>query len=303
MVFGESAGGVNTCMLLASPKAAGLFSRALMQSGGCVAASSEKANSTGAGLAEKLGCTDGDCLRTAGVDAILAAQGGEPVGTDGTLAFGFGPSVDGEVLPAAPLDLIDQGRHNRVPFAIGANADETAAFVLPLTEMAYRATILRIFGDEAGPLVLLEYPAAAYETPRHALVAVTTDAEFVCPSRTIAGTVATSQYEPVYRYFFTHYRENQANRGAFHGLELAYLFQHMADDAPAADQAVERTMLDYWTNFAESGNPNRIGLPRWPFYFPGFDSYLELAAPSRAKVGVRTEKCDFWDRLKTAASN
>jgi para-nitrobenzyl esterase len=56
MVFGESAGGVNTCMMLTTPLASGLFSSALMESGFCSTLSRAAAEQQGSDFASKLGC-------------------------------------------------------------------------------------------------------------------------------------------------------------------------------------------------------------------------------------------------------
>ncbi|MBL8174957.1 MAG: carboxylesterase family protein [Bryobacterales bacterium] len=296
LLFGESAGAVNTCALLASPLARGLFSAALMQSGSCLAAPHDRAATAGLEFAEKLGCHSAECLHNIGAEEIVRAQSTGVIGRDGAVRTSYGPSIDGWLLPAAPLEIIEQGRHNRVPFLIGANADETASMVLPLTEAAYRAAVASIFGPAIGARVLAQYPASQFDSPREALVAVTTDSQFVCPSRSIARTVAQSQSEPVYRYFFTHYPTAAATRGAFHGLELAYIFQHFNEDP--ADLLLQNTIAAYWANFAAAGNPNATTIPQWPQYIPSADTYLELTAPPKSGAGVRTEKCDFWDRLK-----
>ena len=77
MIFGESAGGVNVCALLATPAAAGLYDAALIQSGGCVADSRADALSTGATLAANAGCGMASdvaaCLRSKSPAALLAA--------------------------------------------------------------------------------------------------------------------------------------------------------------------------------------------------------------------------------------
>jgi len=296
LLFGESAGAVNTCALLASPLARGLFSAALMQSGSCLATAHERATAAGQEFTEKLGCNSAECLRGMSAEEIVLAQNSDVIRRDGSIRTSFGPSVDGWLLPAAPLETIERGQHNRVPFIVGANADETASMVQPLTEAAYRLAISGMFGPAVGALVLSQYPASAFGSPREALVAVTTDAQFVCPSRTIARTVAEAQSEPVFRYFFTHYPAAAATRGAFHGLELAYLFQHFTEGA--ADLLVQKALAEYWTSFADSGSPNGTAAAPWPRYVPPADTYLELAAPPRPGTGVRTGKCDFWERLR-----
>ncbi|MBL8213402.1 MAG: carboxylesterase family protein [Bryobacterales bacterium] len=302
LLFGESAGAVNTCMLLASPLAKGLFHAALMQSGACRASTLADAQALGVEYANKVHCDSAQCLKGLSANDLVEAQKRDILQPDGSIAAGFGPSIDGQVLPAAPLDIIRQGQHNHVPFVIGANADESAPWTLPLTAAAYRATVLRLFGPLIGALVITQYPASAYDSPREALVAVTTDAQFVCPARNIARTVAEAQTQPVYHYFFT-YTNGPAGptAGVFHGLELWYIFQHAIGSTPS-DAALRRSTGQYWTNFASTGDPNGISEPTWPRYIPGLDPYLELTVPAKSGDGVRTEKCDFWERLGQLAS-
>jgi para-nitrobenzyl esterase len=306
LLFGESAGALDTCALVASPRAAGLFSAALMQSGGCVADPLAEREAQGALLASDLGC-DGSadvaaCLRAATVDTVIMAGGGEPVG-GGIVGSGFGPTVDGAVLPVAPLDALTAGSHNHVPFVVGANADEAGSLGVPMmTEAQYEARVRMIFGVALGNMVLAEYPAADYATPRQAFIQLATDAQFVCPARTICRAAEASQDEPVYRYFFTHALSGPAGlQGAVHGLELFFVFQKVGlvptYTASADDLAVEATLLGYWTRFAAAGDPNGAGAPAWPAYQGAGDPYLELAATPMAGEGVRTAKCDFWDAL------
>jgi carboxylesterase type B len=63
---------------------------------------------------------------------------------------------------------------------------------------------------------------------------------------------------------------------------------------------VETALLKYWVAFASSGDPNVAGLATWPPLHGTQDSYLE-AAPvlNGSQSGVRTDKCDFWDTLKS----
>jgi para-nitrobenzyl esterase len=103
LIFGESAGGVNVCALLATPASAGLFDAALIQSGGCVADPRTKALTTGATLTENAGCsTAADvaaCLRARSPEALLAAL--SPTVSIAGGQAPYQPSIDGTLLPAA----------------------------------------------------------------------------------------------------------------------------------------------------------------------------------------------------------
>ena len=170
------------------------------------------------------------------------------------------------------------------------------------TEMIYAGAIHMVFGQVLGDQVLALYPASDFRSPRAAMVAVTTDARFVCPSRQIARAVAANQTERVYRYFFTHALDNSPMLrplGAWHGLELLFVFNHLnvAGYVPSPGEvALSESMIRYWTRFALTGDPNGVASP-WPAYDVATDPYLALDNTIAAGAGVRTTRCDFWDKL------
>ncbi len=309
MIFGESAGAVETCMLLVARPAADLFSAALMQSGGCTAQDLTEARSTGAELVVAAGCSgSGDaaaCMRSLSVeDVVLAIPAQAAVsGPQGP----FGPVVDGAVIPGDPLEVIRTGGHHAVPFVVGANADETGRDAPALaTDAEYRAAVLALaFGSQAlADLVLARYPSADYPSPRAAYVAVTSDAKFVCTARRVARAAREGQLLPVWRYFFARpYRGGSTlleSFGAFHGAELPYVFGDLdisGYDPPPEEEALSSAMGAAWAMLAGSGRPGAVeGVP-WPQYATGDDPFLMLDVPVSAQDGVRTEQCDFWDDL------
>jgi para-nitrobenzyl esterase len=98
--------------------------------------------------------------------------------------------------------------------------------------------------------------------------------------------------------------------GAFHGLELAYVFGHvpwaltsptmvflglqagcptMTDPAATdVDQQIAVNAMKIWGQFARTGNPSVAGLIEWPPYTAEGDQYLELGEQLTIKTGVRT---------------
>ena len=138
---------------------------------------------------------------------------------------------------------------------------------------------------------------AAYGTPRRALVQVTTDAFFGCQARLSSRAAALGHpATPVFRALFS--RAPVAVRGAFHGVELPYVFQRVAALTPtpaAEDLAVEATLLGAWTRFAATGSPEG-GALAWP-RLTSRETLLELDAVTATHDGWRTSECDFWDQL------
>ncbi len=306
MIFGESAGGLNVCALLATPASAGLYRSALIQSGGCVANTRDKALATGATLAEAVGCsTAADevaCLRgktaaelISAVPPVVSVTGGQPP---------YQPNVDGTLMPAAPLEAIVAGQHNRVAVVLGSNADETGRET-PLTysDADYAAFLQATFVNPmVRSMVADRYSAARFGSSRAAFVALTSDAKFTCPARRVARALTASQSEPVYRYFFTEVPDGASSAlfGAFHGLELAYLFgvMNVGGYTPtAAETTLSSRLQQYWGSFA-AGAPQATGAPTWTEYDPARDNHLVLNADALAMgEGVRTDDCDFWESL------
>jgi para-nitrobenzyl esterase len=309
LVFGESAGAVQTCVLVASPLAAGLFSAAAVESGGCVANEQSAAEAFAATFFDAAGCgTAADvaaCLRSLSAEAVVKAlpQPPDVAGKSG----GYASNIDGQVLPGKPLDLIRSGAHNHVPILVGVNSDETSRSVPQLTLEEYRQRVYALArGDTTvGDLILARYPVADYgDSPRRAFVALTSDVKFICPSRTTARAAVAGQTEPVFRYFFTHAFQNAGATvqalGAWHGIELPYVF-YLLDLSGYTPTAGEVTLADaivgYWSRLASAGDPNLAGAPPWPAYEAATDPYLQLEDPIQAGTGVRTAPCDFWDSL------
>lgn len=304
MLFGESAGALNTCMHVGAPGSAGLFHRALVESGSCTAASPVTARRTEAAKwLAGTGCdTAADvpaCLRALTPEQLIRAYPVEVVvgGRKGEVSWG--PTVDGVVLPARPLDAMLAGTHNKVPFIVGSNLDETnLSMPLITTEAEYRAAVTALVGPALTDAVLMRYPVATYGTPRRALVQVTTDAFFGCQARLSARAAANGQPgTPVYRYLFA--RAPVPIRGAFHGVELAYVFQKVSElsASPAAeDLALEATMLRRWTGFAATGIPDDGVATPWPQYTSS-EPLLRLDSAVTAGSGWRTDECDFWDQV------
>ncbi len=315
MLFGESGGAVDVSLLLTSPLAAGLFQRALIQSGAPVAKKYADAESLGIAYAQRRGCgNDGEktinCLRHLPADSFVVDL--EHPFENGVASQRWGGVVDGRVLPMQPLDALAAGNFNHVPLIVGSNADETSitvpAGITPaMTKAFFR---LLVYGSSYDRLLALYPPGSANLQAREAFIQATTDAQFTAGARRIAREAALNQQEPVWRYFFSHSLSGISGRyGAYHGLELFFVFQTIDSTTygrdgklSAADRTVKRMMLKYWSHFAASGDPNGVGLVEWPEYDPQTDDYLNINASAFSSTDLRKEKCDFWDQIQQSAT-
>ncbi len=319
MLFGESAGAINTCALVSSPLAHGLFASAAMESGNCAAEPLAYRYVRGAVVAASVSCTLAPdvvaCLQDAPLAVLVQNAGytfvGSVVSQILTASLDaahvedlpFGPTVDGYVLDATPEATIRAGKHNHVPLVIGTNADEFTAFIpsslippIPFASCAeYAALVTAAFPGIALPLLdvyrcnLLD-PSSGYRE----FIAILTDAFFTCPSRRAVRAAAATQTEPVFRYLFTH-------GVAYHGVEVAYVFGTFAS-VPYAPTPAETTlsheMQSYWVNLAASGNPNGAGLPVWSADDPAVDNALRLDTPIGVTAGIDATGCNFWDAVQ-----
>ncbi len=188
----------------------------------------------------------------------------------------YQPILDGVVLPDDPLRIINEGRHNNVPVILGTTANEGTLFLIGArldSAADYRAVAESTFGDRAAALA------------------------FVCPARAFGRAFAANQPR-TYVYQFAHAMTTGAVRslGAFHGLELAFVFRFRALPGlrPTGEEiTLSDAVSDYWVQFARTGDPNGGRLPLWPAYTPAGDGHQVLAVPISSGSGLGRDACAF----------
>ncbi|MEU9191583.1 carboxylesterase/lipase family protein [Streptomyces hundungensis] len=277
---GQSAGSYAVCAQLASPSAAGLFQRAIMQSGACTggparpfapyAVAPSVARAAGSKLVDAVGCAGaGDvlgCLRRVPVPRLLAAQGADAQ-----------PSYGTPLLPLDPAEAVASGRVARVPVLMGANHDEGTIWAAGLMTAGISVTPAN-WPDMAGEFV--PDPARADDVVRAYPVrgadggpvfgAVIGDAEYACPALRTGSLLAAHQ--TVWRYEFADPAPPRPTPtpppfplGATHTTELPYLFDlgGRPRDMTEGQHRLADVMIGYWTRFARFGDPNGGGAPHW----------------------------------------
>jgi para-nitrobenzyl esterase len=303
-IFGESAGGLSVFSQLASPRAAGLFHRGIVESGayGLTLPTLADEESHGEAFAASIGCSSqtARCLRSKSVKKIIENWG----------IFDSSANVDGKVLPQSPDTAFATGQFNHVPLIHGTNHDEWRFFTDPITADQYPSAVESMVGPDAAPLVLAEYPLDNFDSPSLAAATLGTDVIFACPAR--AADQVLSTQVPMFTYEF-----NDTNApevflpptsfpyGATHGSELLYLFElTWPGQLDGQQQELSDRMIVYWTRFAQTGDPNSSGMPLWRPYDAATDEFLSLVPPSPAPEFEFAEdhKCNFWaDLLGTNA--
>ena len=281
-VFGESAGGMSISDLMVSPLANSLFARAIDESGPFVdlglrlqtSDTLADAEIAGQDIANKLGCSQADdvlaCLRGKSPDELI--QAGTPINKI-LSPIPIGPNVDGYVLPDKPSALFAAGKQQAVPFMNGTNANEGSIFAPDITLDQYHMFINYIYGNYAGQVSAL-YPANTQAEVKPALTRLITEMGFASSSR-FSCAAMDKVNQPAYMYQFTRVPNNAVVQGlgAFHGIEIIYVFGNFDKIAQlgspeTADVNLSRDIMDYWTGFAKTGDPNSsaAGAPLWPAF-------------------------------------
>jgi para-nitrobenzyl esterase len=283
-IAGESAGAMSVTSLLSMPRAAGLFSRAVAQSGaGHHALSSGTARRVAGYLAERLGVPlTREALAAVPVPELLAAQQalsqeaaaapdparwGEIAGN----AMVFEPVVDGDVLPALPITAVVAGAGADVDVLVGTNTDEHALFLVPngfvdlVDERLLRRALVG-YGVPADAAIDTYRDGAPTATPGDLLVQVATDWFFRVPAVRLAEARAGAPGR-TYVYEFAWPSPQFGGRlGACHALEIAFVFDTLASDGvvplagPAAPQELADVVHAAWVAFVRTGDPG------WPAY-------------------------------------
>jgi para-nitrobenzyl esterase len=321
-IFGESAGSFAVSALMASPLAAGLFHKAIGESGAYFPLGAgalplrplAEAEAQGTKFQQALGAASLADLRAKPADDVLqAAMKAQPW---------FAPDLDGYVLTADVQSVFAAGKQAQVPLLAGWNADEARAGVVlgkdKPTAVTFTADVRKRFGDQADA-VLKAYPASNDAEALESAAALASDA-FIGFStwRWLEAHRATAT-APVYRYSFDRKipvpLDNAVNGapatskdiGARHAGEIEYVFGALTLSLPKVpweegDRKLSDAMTRYWSNFATSGDPNGKDLPRWPVYGKGDPVlYLDLAikdAPDALRP--RYEALDAFARKSRA---
>ena len=314
-VAGESAGSMSVTTLLSMPLAEGLFAQAIAQSGaGAHTLTPQEAVTVGGYLADALGVPPDreaikavplDKLVQAGSDLVAEIQTTADPGRWGQLALSllpFAPTVDGTVLPAAPVPAIAAGQGGGVPLLIGTNRDEARLFfVAPGTiDLIDEPTL----GAVPGAYGLDEHGLAVYRgnrpgrTPGDILAAIITDWFFRVPAIRVAEARAAAWTKTwMYRFDWPEPRVNEGF-GACHAAEIPFVFDTIGGKdlrgllGMRPSQAVADLMHRVWVEFITSGAPG------WAPYDTGHRTTALLSDAVRPVGDPAGDERAVWEGIR-----
>jgi para-nitrobenzyl esterase len=336
-VFGESAGGTDTFAMLVSPRAAGLFQRAIVQSGsGDTVEMSEAQNpldGTPAGHKRSssevlwaLLVADGTAddrdrarahaanmtsdqvaryLRSKNPTELLSIYSGALGGMYDT------PKLfrDGRVLPRVdPREAFALGEYNAVPAIFGTNRDETKLFQAFGSRHVARMSVMPLwFKNERMYDLGAEYTTKIWK------------ARGVDEA---ARAITSAGRAPAFAYRFDWDEEGKLMwfdlsrlLGAAHAFEIPFVFGWLSlgpvtdnifpeSSLPGA-KILSDQMMSYWGQFAYTGDPGRGrsgGQPEWKSWGNGSGQFLVF--DTQADGGVRLSNATLTrERVLSQISN
>jgi para-nitrobenzyl esterase len=106
---------------------------------------------------------------------------------------------------------------------------------------------------------------------------------------------AEQSSKPAYAYLFTRQLPGDDN-GAWHSSDLWYVFhafRHSWRPFTPGDEALSLKMVDYYTNFAKSGDPNGKGGGEWTPNTPDVPKFMLLDADEEKAICTMTDSPKF----------
>lgn len=244
-VFGQSGGGRSTQAICCSPLAKGLVHHAIVQSAGGIATSAgvrtrQMQEENGIAFMKAAGCTSIAQLRALSGEELLTKFNqylSQARSFEQHNRMGFNICTDGYALPHSMEESLILGKQHDIDYMLGT-----------------------VSGDERMGSMMASLCGWAEMQNKYNLK----PAHLYCFTREL----------PQKWYSFG------ALKGAFHSSELWYMFGTLNRcwrPMSEADYKLSETMLDYWSNFAKAGNPNRNGHPQWSAYTDSSKLHMHLS--------------------------
>ena len=310
-IFGQSAGSMSVCTLMASPLSKGLFHKAIGQSAACLNPfdNDPKGFERGIDLIEQTKANTLKDLRALSNQQLINATTSSSKWRNQSKI-----TIDGWVLPEPPLQTFLNGKQAEVPILVGSMANE-GHLLFPVDESLTDNQLENYLNREYGKQFSREfkhlYKTDLNKSPGLAKREINTD-HFMAYSMRLWAQFNYEKRQPTFLYFMQHIPpafqiylaeepdldlpEGPRSAGAYHSGDLAFVFNNVGKiglDWQKPDYDLASAISRYWTNFAKSGNPNGSQLTNWPTYDTTNHNTLVFDTPIVTVQGVKKEKLDL----------
>ena len=315
-VFGESAGAMSVGTLLSMPRAAGLFRRAIAQSAGAhQVIPTTSAEHVTRRLAANLGvAATRSALAAVATDRLLQAQAAlsaDLVANPDPDRWGpevaaslmpWQPVIDGEIIPARPIDRIVAGAGADIDLMVGVTSDEWRFFLVPSGAIDHITTetlaaVVAAYGLPVDAALAAYRAARPSAGPGDLLAAIQGDRYVRVPVLRLADAHARSA-SATFTYEFAWRSPQFGGRlGACHGLEIAFVFDvHSEATEPLGGAHPPRSLTDAmhsaWIAFAATGDPG------WPCYDLRERTTMRFDTVSRLVADPWSMERTLWEGVR-----
>jgi para-nitrobenzyl esterase len=133
---------------------------------------------------------------------------------------------------------------------------------------------------------------------------VSADRMMIEPARFVAESLSRTG-QPAWEYRFSYVAESMRKTwsGAPHASEIPFVFDTVraryGSALTPADEKMAQTANSFWIQFAKTGNPNRLGLPKWPKYSSRRDELMNFTDDGpAAQADPWKERLDLTQRTQ-----
>jgi para-nitrobenzyl esterase len=266
VLMGQSAGGKSVANILMTPRAKGLYHRAMIQSGSvqCIR-DTHTATMLAKIVLEKLGVMDNpkDVLTKSGEEIIAAQQEAFKVIEPSHF---FGPVLDGITIMEEPRQYIENHEMEDIPVMIGYNKEELwySDPEYNRSDLECIAAFQRCYGVN-WEIVYQKYEEYKREH-------TTTTAFDMTQTLCVYGsaTIALTQMLAEEGYKVWSYRWDYGGDvgRAQHTSEMPYVFGYITQESITknnqTNEGIAKKMNETWMAFVCKGSPENEYIPKWP---------------------------------------